>query len=120
MDGCCGLLLTDHDFLREIVVIYSLNFCFCYCCLAFATALVVFGFFGFRYYLYDSLAVLVPFLYKHTHKAYKKYFLHAVPTTTMAQKCNVKSKINKWPPEKDYINTHSLPRVARTHPQCGN
>lgn len=60
-------LTSDHDFLREIVVIYSLNFCFCYCCFSFATALVVFGFrfVGFRYYLYDSLAVLVPFFHKH-------------------------------------------------------
>lgn len=43
-DGC-RWLTSDHDFLREIVVIYSLNFCFCYCCSSFATALVAVGLF---------------------------------------------------------------------------
>lgn len=62
-DGC-RWLTSDHDFLREIVVIYSLNFCFCYCCSSFATALVAVGLFCccFRFLVFGIIYILLLWL----------------------------------------------------------
>lgn len=127
-DGC-RWLTSDHDFLREIVVIYSLNFCFCYCCSSFATALVAVGLFcccfwfsvfGFRYYLYFcccdcccccSCSFFPYILNKHTYEACKKYFLHEVPAT-MPQKFNAKSTSS---PSERSISVRRLRQTTQTH-----
>lgn len=127
-DGC-RWLTSDHDFLREIVVIYSLNFCFCYCCSSFATALVAVGLFcccfwfsvfGFRYYLYFcccdcccccSCSFFPYILNKHTYEACKKYFLHEVPAT-MPQNFNAKSTSS---PSERSISVRRLRQTTHTH-----
>lgn len=143
VDGC-RWLTSDHDFLREIVVIYSLNFCFCYCCSSFATALVAVGLFcccfwfsvfGFRCYLYVcccdcwcccSCSFFPYILNKHTYEARKKYFLHEVPAT-MPQKFNTKSTSSRVREAfrsvvcgRQHIHTHTHTQAEWTHPQCGN
>lgn len=124
----CRWLTSDHDFLREIVVIYSLNFCFCYCCSSFATALVAVGLFcccfwfsvfGFSVLFIFLLLWLLLFLflffpyilYKHTYEACKKYFLHELPAT-MPQKFNAKSTSS---PSERSISFRRLRQTTQTH-----